>query len=767
MASRFPHQKEKRGGQTMSKETRSDHGGHAAYLDAVNIQLFNYVVAFVMSTSSADAADVRRSLENRHLWYAASYSDSISEQYGFRYLGELLERYEDKAGSDIRDICAIALAMAYTTELHSSTMFVGGQKQSFIKRITRISDGDVYLKGALYLLFKKEPTGDDILAELTKSPYSETEALIFVMSLFDDFEHAISVFKNQLIWLLGAARTMPVFGNTGIYAWIIRNIYPLYKEKGLRSKELALLRALIELPVSFVKAGSRYHSVLLEHGYTAGEIVYLNSTMIEYRPVPGTILEASIVGERIAISYCTIFINSEQTHHPAAYEELSRCLIAHKDFAIKLGGNKGIFYAIEADIKITNPQTFLWLFRLLFQSHQNIFRFDILEEKWDILSTELSQAEYRELFENQLLWTRLDSSQVRNWIQKYDLLTGASYTSFFSDTYDRYKDDMFRLLVANDLIDPVSAFKACSNLEAIRQGPLLPERDKPAMLLYLRDYIKGITTRKAFDLFQYIFKNYSFSDMFKWFVDDPSYESQKNLAWFFRDPLYKGPAHYHNDSENRFGIKKDFLSREEHQTLYGWLDDYMFQYDAEKYIEFTVLMLLDSFVSSLHSREELRQIFDMVIVSDAGTVKENQRALKSKYLTEVEIQAERDNEEAKNQKFKQAAREVLDCKLRDELDKKYDNTFKSLLKYLDNHEYSFQDSEEALPIAAERLIPTLESCSYQLGGKEIGRFLEFGGQLLKKGAISFKELKKLIIKVEEATEDVQNASSCENDSDDE
>jgi hypothetical protein len=325
---------------------------------------------------------------------------------------------------------------------------------------------------------------------------------------------------------------------------------------------------------------------------------------------------------------------------------------------------------------------------------------------------------------------------------------------------------MFRLLVVNDLIDPVSAFKACPNLEAIRQGPLLPDRDKPAMLLYLRGYLKGINTRKAFDLFQYIFKNYSFSDMFKWFVDNSTYESQKNLAWFFRDPLYKGPAHYYNDSESRFGIKKDFLSREDHQALYGWLDDYMFQYDADKYIEFTVLMLLDSFVSSLHSQEELRQIFDMIIVSDAGTVKENQLVLKSKYLTEDEVQAERDKEEAKNQRFKQAARENLDCKLRDELDQKYDNTFKSLLKYLSDHKYSFNNSEEALPIVAEYLVPTLESCSYQLGGKEIGRFLEFGGKLLKKGAISFVELRKLIIKVEEATEDVQNTESRESNSDD-
>ena len=251
----------------MSQEKTPAVTGFDAYREQVNINLFNDIIAFIADTTALDVVPTRRKLSAGHLWYSRSDSDSIQAQYGFRYFGELLERYEDKAGSDIRDIRAIALAMGYTKDLFTDDMFVGKQKTGFIRKITALSPGDIYLKGALYLLNRYEPIGDAIFEELTKAVYTQTKELVFAASLLDEFEQVLKYFKPQLLSLLGSERTMPVFGNIGVYAWLLRALCAYHKSKGIRGKDMGLLRALIELPVSFVKTGNKYNKALRDNGY--------------------------------------------------------------------------------------------------------------------------------------------------------------------------------------------------------------------------------------------------------------------------------------------------------------------------------------------------------------------------------------------------------------------------------------------------------------------------------------------------------------------
>jgi len=744
----------------MSKETTTKHSGYDAYQEYVNIELFNDIIAFVMATAAADKTPLKKSLGEKHLWYAQSDSGNIQERYGFRYFGELLERFEDKAGSDKKNIRAIALAMAYAKDLLTDDMFVGNQKHNFISKITQLSPDDIYLKGALYLLKKDESGAGGLLDELTQTNYARTEELIFAMSLYDDFEQAFLTFKPQLISLLGVSKTISAAGNAGIFCWLIKQLCRYSKIKEIRTKDIILFRALTELPISFVKKGSRHHGVLLDNGYTAEDILYLNSYIIRSRPIRGTIDVNSVVAEKIAVEACKTFINSENTHSAEVYEHLEWLLKKYDDFAIKINGNKGIYQAIENDIAIKNPQTFLWLYKLI--QPKNLFRFDILDEKWDILSRELNAGAYQNLFKQQLVENPDHTqAQIMERIQKYNALTGTSYLVQFDTKYDYHMENVFALMVEKNIINLKAAFTACPGIGTVKDDD--KDKARPPMLHYIRRYIMGIRSRESFDFFKDFFRDHDFNDMHRLFTGAPGSWNYRNNDSFFVDELYKGPVRYYGDSKQNFDIKRSFLSDEEHRELFEWLDDYMLKYKADKYAEFASLMLLDPFIVTLYPKEELRKIYDMVRGMDIAIMKHYSNELNRRYLSEAEFQAEQEAEEARKQEQRQKEHEQKIQKMRDELAAGYDGSFESLLKYLDAHRYSGYD--DATSIAAEYLEIALAEKRYVLSRDELGRFLQLCVKLLQKGYFEPNAIKKYISTIEEEPKNVENKRTVEPDSD--
>lgn len=139
----------------------------------------------------------------------SSTDDAMQRDYGFLYLGELLERYEERFGMTLPDRRAIALALGYTKDIVTPEMFVGSQRGDFIQSVRRNAENDVYLTGALYLIHGGESSAVVIENHLKEWAYTRTEELIFAMSLFPDPEQALSQFSDQLITLLGKGRTFP------------------------------------------------------------------------------------------------------------------------------------------------------------------------------------------------------------------------------------------------------------------------------------------------------------------------------------------------------------------------------------------------------------------------------------------------------------------------------------------------------------------------------------------------------------------------------
>lgn len=178
-----------------------------------------------------------------------SVSGAFQEKYGFLYLGELLERYEERFGMNVPDLRAIALALGLTREFTTHEMFVGSQRENFLRNVQQAAEGDIYLTGALYLLNEGSSGMAEYEQKLAAAQYTATEDLLFAVGLFPDQAQAFLRFKPQLLRLLGRERTMPVLGNTTAYNWFVTWMMPNLKV--CRSKDMALFRALCALPAAY------------------------------------------------------------------------------------------------------------------------------------------------------------------------------------------------------------------------------------------------------------------------------------------------------------------------------------------------------------------------------------------------------------------------------------------------------------------------------------------------------------------------------------
>ena len=223
----------------------------SVYEKNINISLFNEIIAFIAYTrNSKGTNDILYEIQEKCIWYDIVNGLNLQEKYNFEYLGELLERYEERLGNKIEDIRAMALALGYGKKLIESNMIIGTQLIDFLSKIKNLAKEDIYLQGALYLYDNEKY--NLYFNQLMNRKYDKTEDIVFIVSVFYDTKEAI--FKNHrdnIVSLLGKQKSISVIGNIGVYAWIIRTLYVLINND--RKKDISLLKALIKIPTGFQK----------------------------------------------------------------------------------------------------------------------------------------------------------------------------------------------------------------------------------------------------------------------------------------------------------------------------------------------------------------------------------------------------------------------------------------------------------------------------------------------------------------------------------
>lgn len=133
---------------------------YRVYQRAIDLELYHAFAELVVQTSQDDTAGrTYRQTRAMQIWQVETDVSGYFEPYHLRYPGEVLERFEEKLGNDVRVLRALALALGNTCAIQSDNMFVGNQRGAFLQKLRRSAGEDVYLQGALYLWKRTLPGG--------------------------------------------------------------------------------------------------------------------------------------------------------------------------------------------------------------------------------------------------------------------------------------------------------------------------------------------------------------------------------------------------------------------------------------------------------------------------------------------------------------------------------------------------------------------------------------------------------------------------------
>lgn len=681
---------------------------YEAFEKIININLFNKLVSFIMESTNIENLIILNRLKREHIWFKIIPNNDIQTEYNFRYLGELLERYEERENVTIKEIRAIALAIAYTKDLINKDMIIGTQLTDFINKIYDISNDDIYLKGALYVYDKDKY--ENLFEELVSQNFNTTEDVIFVLSIFDDTQRGFEQLNKSLIKLLGKSKTISVIENVGIYNWIIKRLYSFIKSN--RKKGLELIKALISIPTSFIKQDSKFFEILLENNYTKEEIAFMNYVLIHYQSVPDCVkLRKSIVEEKIAINCCKVFLNSENIYSDYVYNLITSMLNYYRYFGIKCYGFSGIKEAIADNVNIKIPEVFIKFYK---QLNRSIHSFDILNEKWDIVQNKFDKLEYENLFDNYLQSYDYTKEEIEKRIDKYQKLVKSSYIeSFYFFNYER--QCIFSILVEKDII----------NLNYFFEKYII-HKDK-YNLEHLAKYVSGITTRKSFLFFKYFLnlKEFTIKDIKKYDFDINCLY-HKSYGWY---------------TDSYLNIGRDFLSLDEQKELFMWLEKYIFFVKPESYINFVLTFLNDDIVSTLFSKDELKKIYN--IASNIDDDIKNNKYLREKYLSAEELELLIKKEKEDEEKRKLIEHQKKESEIADKF-RGIEKTLKKINKFYYSYTWDKEKSDICSKIVKEYFNNNLEK--RELTYEEIISFNEICSMLIEQEKINIEELKCYVTK---------------------
>lgn len=665
----------------------------------VNLPLFGDITRFILESAEASQEQIRELSRRCVLFDMEREPAPVQEKYSFLYLGELLERYEERFGMPLPDLRAIALALGFTNGLLTKEMFVGSQKKDFVEKIKKQADKDIYQTGALYLLGEDAPSHERTLLGVE---YTATENLIFTMSVFHpDFPSSFQHFKPQLLRLLGKGRTVPVIGNLLLFGWFIRETDPLVKT--MRTKDAALFRALCTLQKSFVRPGFHPHDVLLAEGYTTLEIAYANVLAVRSQLFNGEISASSVVAEKIVIEMFRNAIPREEPFSSEIYDQLTPLFRQFEKFHIKCYSAYNLMETLEEQVVIGNPQTFMWLSSLAALSNP-IFRcFDILEPKWDSLVA-LDPEKYEDLFRLSLS-DSMTAEEIKPRIERYAALAGTSYIeACCKKGYGR----SFHMLVEKGVIDLWELFS--SNLDDSGQAI------HPQTMERIAKYLKGQFSMHAFRFYERFFAEYGISGIRQFF----------NTG---RERLFSPFAEKRDGSikiDFTLKIHRDFLSEEEHRKVLDWLQEFYFVAEPASYMMLVKAVLSDTFAPTLLTAEEQRALF--LLLMEQGKLDSGERdALKRRYSTPEELQAEADAEARKKQEQEQKREADRVQRIREEYAAKL-GSFKDVYRFLDGHRYHQKDLLTACTFTADGMDAQLKGTAYgSLEGKPSDWIRQAGG----------------------------------------
>lgn len=674
---------------------------YSTFQKDIDLTLYHAFAELVVQTAQdGEARILYRQLEARQIWQEDQNVSGYFETYSLRYPGEVLERFEEKLGADMRILRALALALGYTRRCQADTMFVGNQRNDFIQKLRRTAGTDVYLQGALYLLETDALRRRTRLDELASREYARTEEALFVLSLFDDPETGYQAMRPQLTRLFGPERTISMARDFGVLEWFIR--FYAEEAKCYRGKNDLVLRTLMKLPYMNMKPDSREFSVLHTAGYSMEEITMANSLAVWADRIPDRLSSKGIVAEKIAVACVRMLLNGPDGQPEEIYAYISWLFQVYKKFEVRYEGYQDLWAAIQTGLAPTAPQTILWMNQTI--KRQFPYRFDVFDPRYDILANELSNEEYAELFTMQMLRSRA-AIPLRRWLTRYQALTGAEYIEYFNERH-WHTLRSFALLVERKEIDLWQFFEQHKE-DGTRAHPLE----------LLQEYALKISSWRCFRFAQKLFSQYTFSQLQGIFGN----------GFYFHKGFIREEGYYSRKSY-RLSMDRPFLTAEQHREIYDWIDASFFQTEPEYYDSFVLCALKAPEVQRIYDKPLLASVLRQLLTHDACSGYEVNQ-LKERFYSKEELEADRKAaaEQEEQEKELQRQREVRERQ--EKLKQRYDGSAESLLQFM--HGYHFGEIRKAaLGMVYEKLLEWPAGCAQTLEAAEMWKFFELCGSLV-------------------------------------
>ena len=626
----------------------------AAFEPEINFDLFNASVQLaIMTTESSKQVPELIQQLRKFLWYKKVNAMRYFEPHGIRYLGELLERYAEKIGDEPRNLRAVALAFACTLPIHTDNMFVSAQKAQFMNILTAAPDDDIYILCARCMLADDSTRGEleDLLLSRT---YNQTEHLTLALCALSNRPDAWERLHPQTVRLFTAARTIPVEGNAGIFAWVVNTFHK--NIRACRKADNAPLRALLKLDGSYVRSHHREHSVLTDAGYTPWDILYLNTCFLwEEKTRFDHLCASSIPAEKMCAEFIAETLNAGRLPSPNTLEYIYWLVqVQYWNLEIKIEGCTSIWQYLRPSLNIISPDILAWMYKSLYADYR--YRFDVLDSKWDILTTLLSKEEYHALFRDQLLSDEnSEADTIRSMLERYQKLTGANYSNAFTN-YDCKERDAFCLLAGCGVIDLWKYFKAHRENRAF-ESPVC----------YLWPAIEGVSSRIAFEFWQKFFSE-----------NTPAQVGEFWPSHTFHEPFRRRSSYGYRTLPVDF--LRPFLSAEENRQLVEWLDQSIFVTDAGSYDAFVSGFLGNEDTYKLYTADELRPVFDKMLTLHPEY--SELRSMKSRFMSESELLADKQAAERRRAEQEAKEHEAFVQRLQQEADAAFDGTLPSLLHHI-------------------------------------------------------------------------------------
>lgn len=674
---------------------------YSAYQKVIDLTLYHAFAELIVQMAQDDEVRILyRQQEVRQIWQRDQNVSGYFETYSLRYPGEVLERFEEKLGTDMRILRALALALGYTRQCQADTMFVGNQRNDFIQKLRRTAGTDVYLQGALYLLETDAPQRRARLDELAAREYARTEEALFVLSLFDDPEAGYQAMRPQLTRLFGPDRTLSLEWDFGVLEWFIR--FYAEEAKRYRGKTDLVVRTLLKLPYMNMKPDSREFSILLTAGYSMEEITLANSLAVWADRIPGRLLSKGITAEKIAAACVRMLLNCPDGQPEEIYAYIGWLFLVYKKFEVRYEGYQDLWAAIQTGLAPTAPQTILWMNQTI--KRQFPYRFDVFDPRYDILANELSNEEYAELFTVQMLRSRA-AIPLRRWLTRYQALTGAEYIEYFNKRHWLTLRS-FILLVERKEINLWQFFEQHKG-DGARAHPLE----------LLEEYALKISSWRCFRFAQKLFSQYTFSQLQEIFGDN----------FYFHRKFAKTESYY-NKKVQSFSMVRPFLTAEQHRQLYDWIDASLFQTEPEYYDSFVLCALKAPVIQRIYDKPLLASVLRQLLTHDACNGYEVNQ-LKERFYSKEEMEADRKAtaEQEEQEKERQWQQQVMKCQ--EKLASCYNGSAESLIQFM--HGYHFGEIRKAaLGMVYEKLLEWPAGCAQTLEAAEMWKFFELCGSLV-------------------------------------